>query len=289
MDFILNKLQTSITVTGVANVHFFEFNNDFYTSTDHHPFYELVYVSSGRLSIRADNYTGELNKKEMILHLCNEDHAFRCIDKENPVVIIIGFTLVGNSLDEFSHKPILLSNHQINLLTEIVKEARNVFAPPYNIPTYNMRKKANITYGSEQSLLIAIERFFIDLIRSHDPKPKSSSLPNGSFNVNDVIAYIDSNFKEKITIDELAFIFLTNRSTLCKSFKAATGITIKQYFSNKTLKEAQKMLLSTDYSIQKISEELQFSCENYFSYFFKSQTGMSPLEYKRAYKDKEST
>lgn len=288
MEFILNKLQSSITVTGVANVHFFEFHNDFYTSTDHHPFFELVYVSSGRLLIRADNYSGELNKKEMILHMCNENHAFSCIDMENPIVIIIGFNLVGHSLDAFSHKPIMLSNHQINLLTEIVKEARNVFAPPYNIPTYNMRKKTKIPYGSEQSLLIAIERFFIDLIRNYEVKAKNPSLPNGSFNVNDVIAYIDNNFKEKITIDELAFIFLTNRSTLCKSFKEATGVTIKQYFSRKMLDEAKRMLLSTENTIQKISEELQFSCENYFSYFFKSQTGMSPLEYKKSHKEKNS-
>ena len=66
MNYVLKKLENSISVTGIYNVHFFEFPQNFYTKDESHPFYELVFVSSGKLSIISDDYTGTLHKNSMI-------------------------------------------------------------------------------------------------------------------------------------------------------------------------------------------------------------------------------
>ena len=37
--------------------------------------------------------------------------------------------------------PLLLGDSNVKKLAEIVKEGRNVFMPPYNVPVYDMKKK----------------------------------------------------------------------------------------------------------------------------------------------------
>jgi YesN/AraC family two-component response regulator len=53
--------------------------------------------------------------------------------------------------------------------------------------------------------------------------------------IREVVQYVDDNFLERITLDELAFLFGTNRATLCKEFKGATGKTVVNYISDKKL------------------------------------------------------
>ena len=101
-------------------------------------------------------------------------------------------------------------------------------------------------------------------------------------NAAEIIAYIDDNYKEKITLDELAFIFRTNRSTLCKVFKANTGKTITEYVSDKKLLSAKKKIKETDKTLTEIAEELNFESIHYFTRFFKKKTGVSPNEYRKS-------
>ena len=70
-------LKSKLNVTGIANVHFFEFSENFYTKNDRHPFYELVFVSNGSLDIKSESYSGELTKNSLIIHQPNEFHWLR--------------------------------------------------------------------------------------------------------------------------------------------------------------------------------------------------------------------
>ena len=93
---------------------------------------------------------------------------------------------------------------------------------------------------------------------------------------------MDENYKEKITIDELSFIFRTNRSTLCKEFKLSTGKTVAEYVADKKLESAKRKIKSTDKTFTEIAEELNFESIHYFTRFFKKQTGMSPKTYRNS-------
>ena len=57
MKYIEKTLNDTITVTGLVNLHFFEFSKDFYTEDEQHPFYELVYVATGKINIRSARYS----------------------------------------------------------------------------------------------------------------------------------------------------------------------------------------------------------------------------------------
>ena len=282
MKFILKKLENSISVSGIANVHFFEFPESFHTLKDRHPFYELLFVASGKLEIISEEYSGLIKKNQMIIHRANEYHSLECIGNTTPTVIIIGFECSTGDLSNFSKNPILLSDQEVKKLAEIVKEGRNVFTPPYDVPVYDMKKKKNPPFGAEQMLKNLLEYFLISLTRKfiEQTDAEENTTFSGGLNLLEVVTYIDDNYKEKITLDELAFIFRTNRSTLCREFKSATGKTVSEYVSNKKLESAKRKILSTDKTFTEIAEELNFESIHYFTRFFKKQTGISPKQFR---------
>ncbi|MBQ3115491.1 MAG: helix-turn-helix transcriptional regulator [Clostridia bacterium] len=281
MKFILKTLNKEISVKGVANVHFFEFPENYSTENDKHPFYELLFVAGGKLMVESEDYTGLLCKDEVIIHRANEYHALACVGSVMPTVIIIGFDLDSGDIDKFSSSPIRLSDADVKKLAEIVKEGRNVFAPPYDVPVYDMKKKKNQPFGAEQLLKNLLEYFLVGLLRNFSGEKEAEEQSFSSkLSVSEIINYIDVNYKEKITIDELAFIFKTNRSTLCKEFKMSTGKTITEYVADKKLESAKRKIKSTDKTFTEIAEELNFESIHYFTRFFKKHTGVSPREYR---------
>lgn len=285
MEFKLKSLKNELNITKIANVHFFEFKKNFFSKEDKHPFCELVFVSSGKLNIESQDYTGTLCKNQMILHRANTIHSLNCPPETTPVVIIIGFVCDTKKLNYFSYNPVTLKEPEIQKLAEVVKEGRNVFLPPYNKPTYDMRKKKKQLFGSEQLLKLTLEYFLISLIRQYEihlhyekpPLPSEKLLL-----INEIISYLDVNFLEKITIDELAFLFKTNRATLCHEFKKATNKTVIQYINDKKIMLAIQKIKNSDATFTEIADQLNFKSIHYFTLFFKKQLGMTPKEYKRS-------
>ena len=282
MKYVLKKLDDEIKVTGIANLHFFEFPENYYTTHDSHPFRELVFVSSGRLAITSDNFSGILEKNTLLIHRPDETHSLKTVEGTAPTVIIIGFTCEGGDIDSFSGAPATLDDQDVKKLAEIVKEGRNVFAPPYDVPKYDMKKKKHPPYGAEQMLKNLLEYFLISLTRKFiDNALTEEAVGADKVNAGEIISYIEDNYKEKITLDELAFIFRTNRSTLCKVFKLNTGKTITEYANDKKLAKAKDKILSTDKTLTEIAEDLNFESIHYFTRFFKKHTGVSPKEFRK--------
>ena len=59
------------------------------------------------------------------------------------------------------------------------------------------------------------------------------------------------------------------------------GIRLSDYIRDTRLEYAKIWLVSTEKSIQEISDLLQFCSRNYFSRVFKEKEGMSPQEYRQ--------
>lgn len=283
MEYKLKTLSDAVCVTEIANVHFFEFPGDFYTGEDKHPFHELVYVSSGELFISSEGYRGALKKGEAVIHAPNEKHSLSCVKGCAPTVIIIGFLCTGLPLS-VTGKRLTLFSEETALLAEIIKEGRNVFAPPYDVPTYDMQKKKNVPFGAEQCLKNRIELLAVSFIRRVTGKERKNFTREGGFSVAEIVRYVDENFLERITLDELSFIFGTNRSSLCKDFKHATGKSINDYVADKKIALSRRLLAESDFTVTEIAEKLNFTGIHYFTAFFKKLEGVSPTDYRIANK-----
>ena len=289
MEFKLQTFDLPMNVSRIANIHYFEFTNHYSTKNDSHSFCELVYVDKGILSVHAENFSGNLSVNQLIIHRPNETHSLTTSDTVAPNVIIIGFECLCDDLIPLSKNPITLSPEQGNLLAQIMQEAMNYFEPPYDIPnTAFMKKRTEYPFGSDQMIKITLELLLISLVRDFKQsvaRAKNESVSPGS-SVALIHQYISENFTSKITLDNLCFLFRTNKTTLCQQFKHEYGTTIFNYINTLKIKEAKSMLRENKLSITEISSSLGFDSIHYFCRLFKKTTGQSPTEYLKSVKAK---
>lgn len=281
MFFTLQPSIIQIDVSRIANLQYFEFTDAFHSIQDRHNFCELLYVDKGSLSIFAENYSGILSENQMIIHRPNELHSLVTSDSVAPSVIIIGFECGSESLIPFSQQPITLSADQTRALSRIMQEGMSIYEPPYNVPnTHYMPKRAEYPFGADQLIKIGLEAFLISLVRSLQSgvtEARRPAITDG--NIQSVHQYITENFRTKITLANLCFLFGMNKTTLCRSFKDTYDTTILDYINTLRIREAKFCLRQGILSITEISDMLGFSSVHYFCRLFKQYTGRSPTEY----------
>ncbi len=284
MEFKLKSLNDSLTVEKIANVHFFEFENKRQTKPDSHPFCELLFSYAGTLNVSAEHFEGTLKRGELIIHQANEKHSLYTQKNKQTTVVILGFQCNCPYLKYFSERKIRLDEGEIKQIARIIKEGRNVFSPPYDKPVYDMKKKETQIFGSEQLLRSLLENFLIELIRKHQFSRSEAESETQNFQFGEILDYIDLHYAERLTLDEISFLFNTNRSTFCREFKAYTGYTFIHYIAKKKTEKIQKILLEENKSLSEIAEALNFESTAYFCRFFKKQTGVTPKEYRRQFR-----
>ncbi|MDN8589497.1 AraC family transcriptional regulator [Chryseobacterium mucoviscidosis] len=99
--------------------------------------------------------------------------------------------------------------------------------------------------------------------------------------VSRVLHYLNQNYTENVSLDDLSKTLHLNKYYICHSFKETTGYTISNYVIRKRVAEAKKLLLSTDTPILSISETLGFNTPVYFSRAFKQYVGVSPQLFRK--------
>ena len=93
--------------------------------------------------------------------------------------------------------------------------------------------------------------------------------------------YIDSHFKESLSLDVLAEVAHVNKYYLVHTFSKEYGISPINYLISRRIAESKQLLSDTDHSLSQISHMLGFSSPSYFSQSFRKLEGISPMEYRR--------
>jgi AraC-like DNA-binding protein len=94
--------------------------------------------------------------------------------------------------------------------------------------------------------------------------------------------YIESHYKEPLTLDMLASEVNVNKYYLAHAYKQAYGISPINYMIARRIQEGKRLLVETDLSLSQISDVLGFSSASYFSQSFRKAEGISPVEYRKA-------
>jgi two-component system response regulator YesN len=91
--------------------------------------------------------------------------------------------------------------------------------------------------------------------------------------------YINENYKEDISLDDVAEYISFSKYYLSKLFKEVEGINYKDYLIKVRMEEAKKRLKKGD-KIKVVACEVGYSDRNYFSRAFKKYTGISPGKFQ---------
>lgn len=97
---------------------------------------------------------------------------------------------------------------------------------------------------------------------------------------NTIMAYIQRNYMNKITLDELAELANLSVSYFCKFFKSMFEKTAVEYINEYRIEKACLLLTQTDDKIIDIAFSVGFENFSYFIRKFKILKGMTPSKYR---------
>ena len=95
-----------------------------------------------------------------------------------------------------------------------------------------------------------------------------------------LLAYIEHNLSDRITLDSLAARVHFDKSYLTARFKDSMGASPMRYVNHLRMERAKTLLATTDESITQIAKTVGFSSIHYFSRYFKEKEGVTPIEYR---------
>ena len=95
--------------------------------------------------------------------------------------------------------------------------------------------------------------------------------------------FIESNYYDKLTVNQIAIICALSRRNLERRFKKATANTIVEYIQRVKIEAAKKNLETGKKNITEVMYEVGYNDTKAFRTTFKKITGLSPVQYRNKY------
>jgi transcriptional regulator GlxA family with amidase domain len=95
--------------------------------------------------------------------------------------------------------------------------------------------------------------------------------------------FIETNFRRRIRVDDLAGMFYLSRRNFERRFKKATANTVNEYIQRVKIEAAKMNLESSQENVNEIMYKVGYSDPKAFRTTFKKITGLSPSQYRHKY------
>lgn len=92
---------------------------------------------------------------------------------------------------------------------------------------------------------------------------------------------VDQHFREQHSVQFYADKLCVTPGHLNELVQKKYSVSAKQYLQNRLILEAKRLLLYNDSTVSEIAWQLNFHDLSYFIRFFRSQTGIPPLSYRK--------
>jgi AraC-like DNA-binding protein len=264
------------------HVEFLKTNTPFW---HFHPEIELVYVNNGKGKRHIGNHISYFNNSQLVLIGSNLPHiGFLDRLTTNGSETLIQFTpdFLGK---DFFKIPEMMA---IDALFERAKKGIR----------FNIEIKQRI--GAKIEQLVELEgsskiTSFIEILNDLATTDDYTLLNANGFafeatrqdsnKIEIIYKHINNNFKEHISLDEVAGIVSMTEPAFCRYFKKSTGKTFTKLVNEYRVVHATKLLAESTMSITAISFECGFNNFSHFNKLFKEFTGKTASIYRSEMKD----
>ena len=131
-----------------------------------------------------------------------------------------------------------------------------------------------------RNLLSEIWRLLLEEIKNADNSIFHAP-PKNQDRILTMIAFIQENFAEKITLEEIADSAAVSTRECLRCFKAAIHQSPMDYLIEYRIRTAKKLLETTDLSITDIALQCGFNSNSYFTKLFHRSCGKPPNAYRK--------
>lgn len=239
------------------------------------------------------------NSLEIVLPICGGEYAwvdgrYYKLYQENMMPLIINSRSI-HAFESGCPKPYiglaLLINYQF--LKEVYPEIDHIYFKQPDEEVGMLIKKQlfliNEYYETESNhkdlLIYSALYHLIYLLVEHlsvDKKDKVElKSEKNKHRIISIINYIDDNYQEDLTIEQLSEVFHLSEGHLSKLFKENLGMTIKAYISQTRAKEVRNALLTSDLPLIDIAITCGFPNVKSMNKVFKDLYQCTPSQFRR--------
>ncbi len=240
-----------------------------------HEFYELYFLIDGYKNYIVESkfqYKLEPNCITVVpphsMHLATGGAFTRVLIEVFPEIISAYELKVLNKI--IDKKAIQLDDDSFNKITEICKKMIAIHKEKEEFADYKL--KCLFSY----IILLLDERIYTS------PTISFTKIYFPAY-LKDLIYYIKTNLTSDLSLLKLSNISHYSTSTISKHFVKYIGLPLSHYILNLRMERAKYYLITTKYSIEKISEICGFSSSNYFCLMFKKKEKIPPLTYRKTH------
>jgi AraC-like DNA-binding protein len=238
------------------------------------PTYIIHYILEGKGIFQAAGETFHVREKEGFL-IEPGLQTFYQADKKDPWTYCwIGF---DGTLAPVLLKELGLGDNRLTFCCNEIDKLRDIFAA---LSQYQQFSQVN-------DLLLESElyRFFSVLLKNCQIREGTGGSKNNHY-VEGAVRYIRNNYFHPIKVSDIAAYVGIDRSYLYVLFRAETGMGLQQYLTNFRLTTAAELVTLTSYPIESVALSCGYQDALVFSKAFKKMYGMTPMQYRKAERNK---
>lgn len=250
----------------------------------YHPEIELVYVNGGSGKRQIGSHVSYFRNGDLILIGSNLPHCGftdRTTGNKNETVIQMKIDFLGS---DFFNIP------EMRKIQKLFEVAKNGMA--FNGKTKRKvgEKMEILEYQTDFQRLLSILNILNELASSEEFKVLNAegfsmeTEVKDNDRINMVFNHVKTNFKEDISLDEIASLVSMTVPSFCRYFKKITHKTFTQFVNEYRLVHASKLLAERPMSITEVCYESGFNNFSHFNKSFRAFTGQNPSEYRKELK-----
>lgn len=236
-----------------------------------HEYYVLGFIEDGSRHLSCKNTEYTVGKGDLLLfnpmenHTCEQidDKAldYRCLNVKQDTMRNTVYEITGcGYLPEFA-APVVFQSEHVSLLKEL----------------HQMLTEEKESFQKEEAFYFLIEQLLSNYTNNRELKPITISLQ-----IQKAREFMENNFSEQISLDDLSRVSALNKYTLLRSFTRQIGITPYQYLETIRVNYAKKLLEQGVIPIE-ASSESGFTDQSHFTKYFKNFIGLTPKQYQNIF------
>ena len=234
-------------------------NRDYYVNRERYDSILAIYILEGNISMVQEGEALSAQKNELLLLDCYTQHEY--FAGLNAHTLWVHFD--GNNARQWFDE-IKAKKGQKMICTNQTAECI------YNIIEFIKQNQNEYIISNELYSLLC------HLSKENAVNQESRKISQ----IESAKKFIISNYDQNISVRDIANAAHMSVSYFSKLFKKSMEFSPYDYLLTVRLDKAKEMLQQTEYSVESIAYKTGFNSSSNFVYFFKKETGLSPLKFR---------
>ncbi len=268
-DLILGDDAASIPRAKLLYISTAKYGGDWHSVPHTHSCTELFFVVGGKGQFEIEGSLHKVSANDMVIVNPNVNHTETSLDAVPLEYIVLGIDGLEVSVDADHPEPFSIISFQ-GVGADIQLYLRSI-----------LREIEGKSLGYETVCQSFLDILAIRILRRTSLASSQNFSGIAAKEVALAKRYIDTHFKENITLETLVNVTHVNKFHLAHTFRKEYGISPISYMLSLRIAESKHLLRTTDYSLSYIALTSGFSSPSYFSQRFHQTEGMTPAQYRQ--------